>query len=446
LLAPLFKKATGRDIQAKMHLRQIVGLEEALLAGWLRLRAEARPVLLALDGRVDASAVLYHFENTLAQPTLLYDCVLKQKKHEVYWWGLNFALLEVILRQRHNYPGGLFRKIDEKLYLHAVRHPLHEVLCTNVHVVDEAFGEGGVNALIHRWVRNIWSDAVARDTALRNFATRLEPGVRAMQEGFLNAAEPRCVVTGRPMEEMVQLAMLVIVELLEKIVNAREAELPRRVPKGNARRKFSTDAWLCPTLCEGKLYSHEFASPAWALFAEERRQRAPDGIRSETRCNWPRCRGRQAAQLLVLECGHAFCKDCSDCTRCLICLEEIRRRLLEEGNAQELYVRTRVVNVDELHETDQKNAGSDDDGEDGEDDDDGDVPDANKFQKFSFPNVMDRLAALKPEPTGTKEKEPTPTVPLCLSPKKRQEAMAALAESSDKILGRGQRAKKVKPF
>jgi hypothetical protein len=350
-LGPLFKLATGVNIQKKMHLRQIVGLEEALLAAWFRLRATARPLLLALPNRVDASAMLWFFENTLAMPTILYDVIFKSAKPDEYYWGLTFALFEVILRQRHNYPDALLRKIDTFLYLQRTGHPLFNVLGRNCHVVDEAFGEGGVNALLHGWVRGIWSEVIARNTALRRFANRTDAGVRAAREGFVLPDTIRCSVTGRPMEDMIRIAMQIIVEAIERLYAAQGNELPRLVAKGTARRTFRSDAWICRALTQDdtKLFSHEFASPAWALFAEDKCTARPDVTQSPNGCNVLGCGGARDARLLTLECGHSICSSCNgNVIECTTCRNEYGRLLNNIVTTIRNTQLTRVIRVDEL--------------------------------------------------------------------------------------------------
>jgi hypothetical protein len=438
-LGPLFFKATGKQMQANMHLRQIIGLEEALLAAWLRLRVFIMPVLLGFSARVDASAVLWFFECTLAVPTIAYDVIYKQAMPEKYVTALKYALLEAVVRQRHNYPPALFRKIDNYLYLLRSGHPLFNLLGTNCHTVDEAFGEGGVNALLHRWVRTIWCDVIARDTALRKFANRTDFGVREMVDAFVTPPTIKCPVTGRPMEEMVVFAAELIVDVLCRIVQAAGPQLPYRVPKGNARPNHDTDAWICWALTNDtttKLYSHEVASPAFALFPGQSPD-APDGFQSLNGCNNSGCPGSRLTSSRTMLCGHAFCEDCCDLRDCPLCQRAFSTELRRMANVEKNTQQTRVIRLEELHVSAKANVadahvgrGGDHatvhPGQDGPED-----PDDMPALRTTMADLCERLLDMSPPKQ--------PRVPLVLSPSKLKKAMDAVA-AVPKVLSPTKRA------
>ena len=95
--------------------------------------------------RFDVSAFIWHIEVSLSLPVILYDFLLRAKgAGEDYYKVLLFALLETIIRQRHNYPAALCRKIAAVLYLNLKNHDQARVLLRGCHIIDAAFGEHGM--------------------------------------------------------------------------------------------------------------------------------------------------------------------------------------------------------------------------------------------------------------------------------------------------------------
>ena len=142
-LGPLYQLITGMKYKEKMSMAEIEGLQDVLLAAWILVRPYVLPALQGIaHSRFDVSAFIWHFEVSLCIPVILYDFLLRAEVNagEAYYDMLLYALLEAIIRQRHNYPAALIRKISAVFYLQSKHHDQARVLLRGCHIMDAAFG------------------------------------------------------------------------------------------------------------------------------------------------------------------------------------------------------------------------------------------------------------------------------------------------------------------
>eukprot|EP00051_Salpingoeca_urceolata_P021186 m.327713 g.327713 ORF g.327713 m.327713 type:complete len:119 (-) comp19748_c3_seq25:2234-2590(-) len=82
---------------------------------------------------------------------LNYDVIFKTNKHELYLDFLKHYAVFCSLRKRKNYDEATLYKIDQAVYLSDHEH-LAKFFTTHLNLVDEAFGEGGVNAKLRKLI------------------------------------------------------------------------------------------------------------------------------------------------------------------------------------------------------------------------------------------------------------------------------------------------------
>jgi len=412
LVSPLHTAATGKPLKAKPHLKELIGLLEPLNAAWIQLRSHARPRLLALASRFDASAVLWFFENCLPLSLLLYDIVLKAPDAERYWRGLAHLEAMCVTQQRRNYDRTVLKKIDSYLYLKRTGHSLYKLVGEHPECIDEAFLEGGVNAKLAARTKTYTNEEEARASCLRMFAKRTDSTIKQAKEAFTTEYGHLKYMTKRDIEDLTLRAGEVIVSVIERICNATEQQKPYRVNKrGNARRGYTCDAWVCPTLIPSapgtktvtQLYSHEIGSPAFSLFSDTQAYGAPDSLRSANGCNMDGCAGSMDSdvELRQLLCGHKQCSVCGSGSTCPKCSAALKSRIRHLATDEAHQLRTRVITLDELKftkgsEQDKQANGANEDGSDDEDDDDRDEDEvaADSDALASLADLHTRLCAL----------------------------------------------------
>ena len=306
-------------------------------------------------------------EASLAIPVILYDFLLRaEAAGEAYYQVLLFALLETIIRQRHNYPAALCRKIAAVLYLNLKDHDQARVLLRGCHVIDAAFGEHGVNALLRIILQGVTSTEQAIHKAKLYFAKRTSEAGQGLLHDFGSKPRTPRYVLGRLMDEAVAKAQTLIGAIVESLIDAENTnQLPRRVPF--VGKHFKSDNYICdaffpPAVLDilpkdrvakaeenRKFPSHQIGAPAWALNARSHDNR---GISPDERqgCHVKGCAA--TAPLHYLICGHSRCQPCFDRSQhCSDCVEGAAKRIEHVARVEEETERTRYINITELHDT-----------------------------------------------------------------------------------------------
>ena len=250
LLGPLFQRITKSKYKDKMSMAEIEALEDVVIAAWVNIRGHVLDALRTVGhSRFDVSAFIWHLEVSLPLPVLLYDFLLRtEAAGDEYYEQLLFALLETICRQRHNYPAALCRKISAILYLNLKKHDQARVLLRGCHLMDAAFGEHGVNALLRNILQGVTDADDALKKAMLYFAKRSSSKGRSLVAAFgANSSSPQYVL-GRSMDVAVMHAQDLILDIAERLILAENVdELPERVLfKGGNR--FTSDSYICPAL------------------------------------------------------------------------------------------------------------------------------------------------------------------------------------------------------
>ena len=369
LLGPLFQLISGSKYKDTMSMAEIEALEDVLLAAWLNVRKYMLPALKAVaHSRFDISAFIWHMEVSLSIPVILYDFLLRQEgAGEAYYEVLLFALLETILRQRHNYPAALCRKIAAVLYLKLKNHDQARVLLKGCHVIDAAFGEHGINALLRNILQGVTSADEARTHAKLHFAKRSSAAGRGIVHDFGSNGKVKYVL-GRSMDVAVTKAQNLIGSIVESLIGAENADkLPRRV-NFNGSKKFKSDAYQTPALFpdlvlamlpedrrlkahKRKFPSHEVGAPAFALNARsfENRGISPD---EKNGCHVKDCTAGADDQLQYLICGHSRCQPCfARSQQCSDCVERAAKRIEHVAMTEAATERDRFITAVELRET-----------------------------------------------------------------------------------------------
>ncbi len=138
-------------------------------------------------------------------PVILYDFLLRTEENagEAYYDLLLYALLETIIRQRHNYPAAISRKISAIFYLQSKQHDQARVLLRGCHIIDAAFGEHGVNALLRNILQGVTDGNEAHKKALIYFAKRSSPSGCGLARDMGANPHRGKFVLGRSMTEAV---------------------------------------------------------------------------------------------------------------------------------------------------------------------------------------------------------------------------------------------------
>ena len=368
LLGPLFQKITKAKYKDKMSMAEIESLEDVLLAAWLNVRKHMLPALKAVaHSRFDVSAFIWHMEVSLSIPVILYDFLLRQEgAGEAYYQVLLFALLETIVRQRHNYPAALCRKIGAVLYLNLKNHDQARVLLKGCHIMDAAFGEHGVNALLRIILQGVTSTEQAIKKAKLHFAKRSSAVGRGVAHDLGSNHGSVKYVLGRSMDIAVVHAQNLLGAIVESLIGAENAnKLPRRVKYTGAKR-FKSDAYSLPAFFpdyvldilpadrklkaqNGKFPSHQIAAPAFALNARsyENRGVSPDERRG---CHVKGCATVDPLHYLI--CGHSRCYTCFERSQhCSDCVEGAAKRIEHVAKVEAQTERERFITVKQLRET-----------------------------------------------------------------------------------------------
>ena len=367
LLGPLFQMISKAKYKEKMSMAEIEALEDVLLAAWLNVRKHMLPALKAIaHSRFDVSAFIWHMEISLSLPVILYDFLLRQEgAGEAYYEVLLFALLETIVRQRHNYPAALCRKIGAVLYLNLKDHDQARVLLEGCHVMDAAFGEHGVNALLRIILQGVTSAEQALNKAKLHFAKRSSAVGRGVVHDFGSNQGSVKYALGRSMDVAVTHAQNLLGYIGENLIGAENAnKLPRRVPF--LGRHFKSDNYICDAFFplavlnilpkdrvakaeNRKFPSHQIGAPAFALNARSHDNR---GIAPDERhgCHVKDCAGIDPLQYLI--CGHSRCQPCFDRSQhCSDCVEGAAKRIEHVAKTEAETERDRFITVKELRET-----------------------------------------------------------------------------------------------
>ena len=253
------------------------------------------------------------------------------------------------------------------------------------HIIDEDIIETGVNSHITNIIDSKLSTSAARKESLFYFLNRAEPKTMSLTAVV---PEDRHKSTYRNISAYVDIAVEFISDLVSRVCNATEDQLPYRHPKP---MRGKVDPWHAPALTnntvnEGKdiiVQSRHIGAPGYSLFVrtEKNDHLAPDVTPSI--CSTPDCASKttlaMAAKLGVelksefsevqqLICGHRMCGMCQPNAafhhRCRLCVGEIERRTREHAvHIKNTLTRT-VLDVADIDKT-----SGDGDGGDGDDDD-----------------------------------------------------------------------------
>ena len=364
-LGPLYQLITGKNYKEKMSMAEIEGLQDVLLAAWIHVRPHVLPALQAIaHSRFDVAAFIWHFEVSLCIPVILYDFLLRAEGNagEAYYDLLLYALLETIIRQRHNYPAALCRKISAIFYLQSKQHDQARVLLRGCHIMDAAFGEHGVNALLRNILQGVTDDDQGHTKALLYFAKRSSPAGCGLANDM--GADPHRIkfVFGRSMTTAVVHAQTLIQDIAISLIGAELTnKLPVRVPYRGANR-FTSNSYMCPAFFldrvlekhplerQGKAKKMRFntfqnGSSAYAMLGV-----SPDDRKGchMIGCTQPNLPGGH----LYLICGHSCCGVCfAKSPRCRDCLLQAAVRIEHVAKTERETQRTRLIDVTELHET-----------------------------------------------------------------------------------------------
>ena len=301
----------------------------------------------------------------------MYDFLLRKEENagEAYYDLLLYALLETIIRQRHNYPAALCRKICAIFYLQSKHHDQARVLLRGCHIMDAAFGEHGVNALLRNILQGVTDGDKAHSKALLYFAKRSSFAARGLEHDMGAGPGRARFVLGRSMTAAVVHAQELIQDIAISLIEAeRSNKLPVLVHYNGANR-FTSDSYMCPAFfldrvlasqsserrvkaTKKKFSTYEIGSPAFALNprAYALRGVSPDDQKG---CHMIGCiQPDLPGSHLFLICGHSCCEVCfAKSPRCRDCLYHATVRIEHVATKEQDTQCTRLIGVHELHET-----------------------------------------------------------------------------------------------
>eukprot|EP00051_Salpingoeca_urceolata_P024761 m.437729 g.437729 ORF g.437729 m.437729 type:complete len:407 (-) comp20273_c1_seq34:783-2003(-) len=310
--------------------------------------------------RFDVSALLWLLEDRLPMAVLGYDVVFKSNMAK--------PMLE---------------------FLRDSEHPLYEYFSSSQRLVDECFGEGGVNAKL----RNIMEGQKHLETeqlirmSYDLFARNMDTTSNNLQRNFTKEWSKKRSYTTRDLSQRANVAAHLLADMILSLVSAEGDDLPRRASTTKAQ-----DFWVCKALFNRntqtpfKFQSTKHGSAGYALFPQVNNKanfRAPDSPGDGGCCGMVDAAPFNAQHVttrahcpkksvVVLPCAHAYCSDCQQREEyrtkggkfhCPHCAAESRKNLTEKANLYKHTLSTQVITVESLekHEQAKNDDNSDDD-------------------------------------------------------------------------------------
>eukprot|EP00051_Salpingoeca_urceolata_P024758 m.437681 g.437681 ORF g.437681 m.437681 type:complete len:1133 (-) comp20273_c1_seq28:783-4181(-) len=361
---PLFNRLNvlyeGTELPKSPHMRSIAIMCDAVFIAWWHIRDSALPLLQPFKHRFDVAALLWLLENRLPMAVLSYDVVFKK-----------------------NMAGPTLE------FLRDSGHPMYEYFSSNQRLVDECFGEGGVNAKL----RNIMEGQKHLETeqlirmSYDLFARNMDTTSNNLQRNFTKEWSKKRSYTTRDLSQRANVAAHLLADMILSLVSAEGDDLPRRASTTKAQ-----DFWVCKALFNRntqtpfKFQSTKHGSAGYALFPQVNNKanfRAPDSPGDGGCCGMVDAAPFNAQHVttrahcpkksvVVLPCAHAYCSDCQQREEyrtkggkfhCPHCAAESRKNLTEKANLYKHTLSTQVITVESLekHEQAKNDDNSDDD-------------------------------------------------------------------------------------
>jgi hypothetical protein len=353
IFEPLALALLGSRLRKRVLVKQAAFLEECLLGGYAAVRHLLQPRLSLLAHRFDAAAILWLLEVELPLALLSYDALALQTYNDEYQRAKCIFTLVAVARGRKNYKLLTVFEQGQLEYWREYQPELYDVLTKENPLLDEAFGEGGINSAASR-VTDAWQDPASgrRQLLLHFHNMHANNGVlQHMQNGL--GRKDRQV---RPVDlrRGTLTAATILVELIADI-EAEEAagQQPSAsvTKQGKVSHVHMSDCLLTP----GKHAStRKMGAPGWSLFSAspELIHLRPDRLQEQgchlrsaavaAHGSLPVCTAPSSTKTTQFLCGHRVCIACSPNGRCPLC--EMRATI--EVAAAARHVASKLVSED----------------------------------------------------------------------------------------------------
>eukprot|EP00051_Salpingoeca_urceolata_P021184 m.327528 g.327528 ORF g.327528 m.327528 type:complete len:1114 (-) comp19748_c3_seq14:114-3455(-) len=314
---------SGQPLSAHPHARAMSISCDAVFVAWCALRDSVLELLEPLKHRFDVSAFLTFLDESISMAVLNYDVIFKTNKHELYLDFLKHYAVFCSLRKRKNYDEATLYKIDQAVYLSDHEH-LAKFFTTHLNLVDEAFGEGGVNAKLRKLISD--TQHMTTENIIKHmkaaYGIDMDETSANLAASFEHEYFKAKTYTTRDLEQMAGAAAVLILDIAQSLLHAKGEDLPRRLKSQSDKH----DKWVCRALFHRKPSDFVFLSdkhgpPGYALHPQAGTSTnffAPDSTGKGGCCGVSgNINGLHAALVrcqqprhVIFPCAHAFCMAC----------------------------------------------------------------------------------------------------------------------------------------